>query len=520
MSTPTGLDALSRQRGAEPPAAGAVNSSAIPLPARRWRTRVLLPASVVIASAGLLAWSGRAALSPAIAVRVVPVVVRTDSTGGGAVAVQASGWVEPDPAAIGVAALADGVVKDVRAFDGAAVKAGDILATLVDDDARLLLARADADVAERDAALHLAQAELDAAQRGWDHPTELQRRVATTEAMLAERRGELARWPSDLAAEKARADELRAEFDRLQELHKAAQASEIEFIRAQKQLERQAAVVAATETRKGVLEAQVAGMEAELRAAKENLELRIPERRMLETTKASAARAAAALELARAAQAEARLRLERMSVRAPCDGVVLRRETEPGSKVVLNTDDPHSAHIMHLYDPRKLQVRVDVPLAEAAAVAVGQAAEIVVNVLPDRVFHGRLTRVVHEADLQKNTLQVKAAIEDPSPQIKPEMLARVRFIGAAASAPASPTGVLLAPRKLIRSEGGSAAAGTTWIVDAGGRARLRRVTLGARQAEDWIEVREGLAAGDRLIAAAPDGLDDGARVRIVAEADE
>ena len=35
-----------------------------------------------------------------------------------------------------------------------------------------------------------------------------------------------------------------------------------------------------------------------------------------------------------------------------------------------------------------------------------------------------------QADIQKNTLQVKVAIDHPPPQIKPEMLARVTFLAA------------------------------------------------------------------------------------------
>ena len=68
---------------------------------------------------------------------------------------------------------------------------------------------------------------------------------------------------------------------------------------------------------------------------------------------------------------------------------------------------------MRLYDPKRLQVRVDVPLADAAKVRVGQQAKVVVGVLPDRTFDGEVTRVVHEADIQRNTLQVKVAHHRP-----------------------------------------------------------------------------------------------------------
>ena len=85
-------------------------------------------------------------------------------------------------------------------------------------------------------------------------------------------------------------------------------------------------------------------------------------------------------------------------------GNVLRRLKGPGDKVMLGMDDPHSSHVVHLYDPGALQVRVDVPLADAAQVGVGQACEVVVDILPDEIFAGEVTRVTHEADLQKEHL--------------------------------------------------------------------------------------------------------------------
>jgi multidrug resistance efflux pump len=102
-----------------------------------------------------------------------------------------------------------------------------------------------------------------------------------------------------------------------------------------------------------------------------------------------------------------------MEIRSPIDGMVMSRLTEPGSKVVVISDNPGSARVLSVYDPRKLQVRVDVPLAETGKVGVGQQADIVVDVLPDRNFSGTVTRVLHEANIQKNTLEVKVAIENP-----------------------------------------------------------------------------------------------------------
>ena len=81
--------------------------------------------------------------------------------------------------------------------------------------------------------------------------------------------------------------------------------------------------------------------------------------------------------------------------------------------MMLNTDNPNSAQAVRLYDPARLQVHVDVPLADAGKVSVGQRANIVVGVLPDRTFEGEIARIVPQADIRRNTLQVKVRIADP-----------------------------------------------------------------------------------------------------------
>ena len=39
------------------------------------------------------------------------------------------------------------------------------------------------------------------------------------------------------------------------------------------------------------------------------------------------------------------------------------------------------------------------------------AVEIVSSILPEKVFNGKVTRILGEADLQRNTLQVRSAFE-------------------------------------------------------------------------------------------------------------
>lgn len=224
---------------------------------------------------------------------------------------------------------------------------------------------------------------------------------------------------------------------------------------------------------------------------------------------------------------EADLRVQRTQVRSPVAGIVMARLIEPGAKLMAGMDDPKSAYAVRLYDPAKLQVRVDVPLADAAKVGVGQAATVVVEVLPDRTFHGIVTRIVNEADIQKNTLQVKVAIQDPAPELKPEMLARVKFLGGRPGTPVAASGDgaaaerVFAPAEALVMDAHAAHGSPVyaWVVDRTTSAAAKRtLKLAGPSVDGWYPVAEGLAPGDLLIAGDHGRLREGAAVRIAGEA--
>ncbi|HWP40563.1 MAG TPA: efflux RND transporter periplasmic adaptor subunit, partial [Tepidisphaeraceae bacterium] len=435
----------------------------IPRPPYPWKTRLLVPGTIVLSLLAVTAWSARETLLEATPVRIVPVVARpmdsssSSSAAPGTVVAQAAGWIEPDPYPVAVSALADGVVREVLVLEGQSVKAGDVVVRLIDEDAKLAVQRAEAELAVR-------RAELLAAQRTWDNPVERDRAVATAAALVDQTRAELLRLEADIQAEQARVDELADQLRRIEQTSSSGAASQLELVGTQFRLNAQKATLQATQARRPVLEALLRQHQAELDAAREQRRLRIEESRALEAAKAAVA-------LAEAQLAEARLRLSRMEIRSPIDGIVMNRLVEPGAKLVLAMDSPMSAHAVRLYDPARLQVRVDVPLADAAKVAVGMPAQVVVDVMPERVFRGVVSRLVHEADVTKNTLQFKVRIENPDPHLKPEMLARVRFLSAGGQSAAhattgsvaSDSGIaLFVAQSVIRTDG---AARFVWLAD-------------------------------------------------------
>lgn len=513
-------------------------SPAAHAPPRRSRVGLLVPVIVVGATIALLVWSAWPMLRPARPVSVAQAVfdrsaasqaverdAREADAGGGGQMVQAAGWLEAEPFMTACTALADGVVAEIEVLEGEYVEQGAVVARLVAEDAELALRRAEAALATARAEMQSAEAELRAAEREWEEPVELKRAVEVSRSSLDEARAELAQLDSLIEAGRATLGWLSEERDRIVKSRASGAASEIEEIVARQRAAAQEAEVASVEARRPLLEARVERWRAELAAAERALELRIEDERRLSDARAAKARAEAMVDSAEAERDEAALRLERMVIRAPISGYVQRRLKAPGDKVMLGMDDPHSAHLLHLYDPERLQVRVDVPLADAAHVRPGQTCEVVVEVLPDRVFAGEVLRTTHEADLQKNTLEVKVRVFDPSPVLRPEMLTRVKFLprsagdGASGEVQRDAAGRVLVPEEAIEDVGGLA---RVWAVTerSGGRGLVRSVSVEEiSRAEGWVAVRGDLRPGAVLVVGA-DGLRDGERVVVRGERTE
>lgn len=466
MSSGRGLEVLSRP--------GGLSGVDVPRPARRWATRVGLPALVVLATLGLLVYSSRDLLRPAASVRVAPAVVVASSGGASAettqapAVVQAPGWVEPSPYAITVPALAEGVVREVLVLEGERVEQGQVVARLIDDEARLAERAAAALVAERLAEVERARAAL-----------------ATAEAQAE--------------VERATLEELRDEVERKAGLVEAGAVSPGEHRR---------------------LQIRLRGAEARLSAAE----------RTAEEARAALGSAEAQLGSARVQHESARWRLSWMEVRSPAAGVVLERLVAPGVHVSTGSmregDMGHAGGVLRLYQPGSLQARVDVPLADAGKVRPGCRAQVVCEALPDRPIDGVVTRVVPEASLQRNTVQFKVALANPPEVLKPEMLVRVRLLvespegsGAGSDAPSPTDGVLVVPAGAVRSVGEGRA--EAWVVAAGARGWVaQRRQLQAAPASDprFVAASAGLRLGDRVILDPPPGLREGDRVRVAGEA--
>jgi len=431
----------------------------------------LLPTGLALGFIAIIALLFGERLLPAVEVKTAPIItlrqeasaktIEQPKMGKGSMIFQASGWVEPDPYTTYVSTLIDGVIHEVKVLEGQHVKKGDLLATLIDDNAKLNLLQAEQKISIHRKLIdahcqgtHIVNAELEAAKRN----------IIALQAALAEAEDN---------------------YLRLKKIPSGA-VSQQQVILAKLAQDKQTALVAKAK-------AEI----PRLQARNEQIELE----RITMTSQIDE------MEIARD---KAKLALERTRIMAPMNGIVLHLHAAPGKKRMLGMDDPKSAVIVELYNPEKLQARIDVPLTEAAGIQIGQIVELTSDLLPEMIFQGKVTRITGEADIARNTLQAKVSIQKPDIRLRPEMLVRGKFFSTGSSHSIEPNNNRLAiyvPKAALVDEQ------TVWVVSPNNTAQLRKITLGTATKDGHHHVIDGLRSGEHVILPPHDALEGGKRIR-------
>ncbi|HEY0480886.1 MAG TPA: HlyD family efflux transporter periplasmic adaptor subunit [Kofleriaceae bacterium] len=131
--------------------------------------------------------------------------------------------------------------------------------------------------------------------------------------------------------------------------------------------------------------------------------------------------AAAAVALAQAELDAARVALDQTVLRAPSDGVILRRTGEVGALVTLMVPAP----VVSMADLGRLEIRAEIDEADIAAIAPGRAAYATAEAYGERRFPVVLSRVTRE--LGRKTVRD----DDPRARVDTRVLEVIaRFDGA------------------------------------------------------------------------------------------
>ncbi|QDT52771.1 Macrolide export protein MacA [Caulifigura coniformis] len=484
---------------------------------RRSLLRLLIPIGILLGFAAVTAWSLRDSLLAATPVTVLPVIaIRAEVQAMDTPLFRSAGWIEPRPTPVIVSSLIDGIVEELSVVEGQEVKAGDPVAKLLRADAEIAVRQARAELALQRSGMDSAQAKLKAAETYLKEPIERISMVAAADSEVAKTESMLNRIPAMLQAAEARAEQARNEVE---SKTKAGQAvASIMVTRAESELAVANANIAELKAQQESLARERAALERRRDTLRRQLELKIEEQRQFSEGLAAVDAAKAQVEQAEAKLAAAELQLSRTVITAPITGKVLSLAARPGTKLMGLAPGAlqDASTVVTMYDPAQLQVRADVRLENVSQVLPGQKVQIATPAVSGSVT-GRVLAITSLTDIQKNTLQVKIALETPPAVLKPDMLVEAVFL-----APPTPTlhvGEpplrLVIPRSLVDT---SSPEPMVWIADRHtGTARRRLVTLGQAVQNDLVEVTAGLSVGDRLIASGRELVKDRQRIQIRGE---
>jgi HlyD family secretion protein len=301
-----------------------------------------------------------------------------------------SGRIEGDDSA--VSPKTTGRVIEIRYREGDVVKAGDIIATLDDDQVRAREQQAQAALAQAVARLNsarqqtailgdqLQQTEIQTGQSKLDADG----RVRQAEADLAAAEAELAQQKSSLQL---------ADFDKdaYTRLAKTGAASERQAKQAATTADAQAAAVASAGRR---VEA-ARGALAMARSTLDNPSLRVAQsagiRKQMAQQTAEIASAAADEARARAQLSEAQANRRDLIVLAPFDGTVISRTAEPGEVITAGTP------IVTLLDLHKVYLRGYVPEGQIGRIKTEQPARVYLDSNPTQPIEAYVSRIDPQA---------------------------------------------------------------------------------------------------------------------------
>ena len=198
------------------------------------------------------------------------------------------------------------------------------------------------------------------------------------------------------------------------------------------------------------------------------------------------------LDLARASLTLAENAFEDCTIRAPFSGLVTEKKISEGAFV------KRGQAVAGVVKIEPLRAELAIPESAVGAVKVGQQVRLSVQSFPDRTFDGQIAYIGPSLRSEARTLVVEARVPNPGRLLKPGLFATAQI-----ELPTS-TPTILAPRAAVVTEAGVSRA----FVLGPENVSERLVALGERRG-DLVEVRTGLAAGERVVLNPDRRLTDG-----------
>ena len=191
---------------------------------------------------------------------------------------------------------------------------------------------------------------------------------------------------------------------------------------------------------------------------------------------------------------------DRLVIRAPASGVVVKIGAREGERIA-----PQKT-LFVIVDDAELWVLADFYEGDAPWVKVGDRVQIEVPDLPGRTFSGEIAFLYPWVEGRARVVRARIVLANPERRLREGEFVRVRVQARAHEA-------LAIPREaLVRTGRGP----LVFVALGDGHFALRRVITGL-VGERWVEIKEGLTAGETVVTSGQFLIDSEAQVLEAAE---
>jgi RND family efflux transporter MFP subunit len=293
-------------------------------------------------------------------------------------------------------------------------------------------------------------------------------RLGQAKAEDAESRAALASGKAQLAEAQAGFERAKRDFTRAENLFNTQSLTRADYDAAKAQLDVSAARVDASRNSIGAMEARIAG--------------------------------------AGSVVAQAGIALGDTEIRAPMDGVVLKRQVEIGTLVGAGA----SAFV--LGDMRTVNVVFGVPDTVLSSLRLGAVMPVRAEALPEAEFSGRVTRISPVADPKSRTFDVELSVPNRGNRLKAGMIASVTLQGS----PQTKQVLVVPLNAVVRSTRDPKSYAVFVVREQAGKqiARLRDVQLGEAFG-NRVACPSGVELGERVVTNGSQLIRDGEAVRVI-----
>lgn len=254
-------------------------------------------------------------------------------------------------------------------------------------------------------------------------------------------------------------------------------------------------------------EAKQVYAQAQARRYQELLAVRFISEEIAANKRQELAVADAALGAARADAARLRADLEALKAQrgnlrlvTPVAGLVVTRDADPGTTIVAGQA------VVEVIDPASLWIDTRFDQLSAQGLAAGLPAQIVLRSRRGEVLPGRVQRVEPRADAVTEETLAKIVFDTP-PQPLPPIGELAELTVRLPALPAAPT---IGNAALVTIGGKR---GVWKLVD--GKVEFAPVTLGRADLDGRVQIRDGLAAGERIVSYSERALAAHSRIHVV-----